>query len=224
MRNLSLIIGSLLLGLWTSFDLFAQTNSNHVHVDGYYRSNGTYVAPHYRTAPNSTNRDNFSTLGNTNPYTNQPGWIAPDNKVLYSSPTFDNTQPSSNIPSKSPLSGLYDESYDLMKKRHKRELEDLERQLEDSRNSRTPKPFSSQPVTPYHNATGTIKAIDYHDRYSYEGKLSIEKLLKKLGYDAGLIDGIIDRKTINAICSLQEDFQLNVDGQVGPATLEILSH
>lgn len=40
-----------------------------VHVNGYYRSNGTYVAPHYRSSPNSTPTDNFSYPGNTNPYT-----------------------------------------------------------------------------------------------------------------------------------------------------------
>ncbi|WP_432411052.1 SH3 domain-containing protein [Rasiella sp. SM2506] len=60
---------------------FAQTNPNHVYVSGYYRSNGTYVQPHYRTAPNSTNRDNFSTRGNTNPYTGQAGYITPDSNT-----------------------------------------------------------------------------------------------------------------------------------------------
>lgn len=34
-----------------------------VSVKGYYRSNGTYVAPHYRTSPNSTVTDNFSYNG-----------------------------------------------------------------------------------------------------------------------------------------------------------------
>jgi hypothetical protein len=59
---------------------FAQTNSRHVHISGHYRSNGTYVQPYFRTAPNSTNRDNFSTTGNVNPYTGKPGWISPDSK------------------------------------------------------------------------------------------------------------------------------------------------
>lgn len=63
----------------------AQTNPNHVHVRGYHRSDGTYVSPHYRTAPNSTNRDNFSTIGNVNPYTGEPGYIQPDNKPI---PTY----------------------------------------------------------------------------------------------------------------------------------------
>ena len=34
-----------------------------VHVRGYYRSTGTYVAPHVRTAPNWTVTDNLSYRG-----------------------------------------------------------------------------------------------------------------------------------------------------------------
>lgn len=51
------------------------TNPNHVQVDGYYKSNGTYVEPYVRTAPNSTIRDNFSTSPNLNPYTGKIGTI-----------------------------------------------------------------------------------------------------------------------------------------------------
>ena len=58
--------------------LIAQTNPNHVWVKGHYRSNGTYVEGHYRTAANHTNVDNFSTKGNTNPYTSEKGWVKLD--------------------------------------------------------------------------------------------------------------------------------------------------
>ena len=44
-------------------------------VKGYYKSNGTYVQPHYRSSPNSTTSDNWSTSGNTNPYTGEKGTI-----------------------------------------------------------------------------------------------------------------------------------------------------
>lgn len=44
-----------------------------VYVNGYYRSDGTYVQPYYRTRPNRTTLDNYSTKGNVNPYTGQPG-------------------------------------------------------------------------------------------------------------------------------------------------------
>lgn len=43
------------------------------YVQGYTRSDGTYVAGHYATNPNSTTSDNWSTKGNVNPYTGQPG-------------------------------------------------------------------------------------------------------------------------------------------------------
>ncbi|MEK1925050.1 MAG: hypothetical protein AAAB11_06330 [Rhizobium giardinii] len=42
-------------------------------VNGYTRSNGTYVQPHYRSAPNGSRYDNYSTSGNVNPYTGQAG-------------------------------------------------------------------------------------------------------------------------------------------------------
>ncbi len=60
--------------------ILGQTNSRHVRVSGYTRSDGTYVQPYFRTAPNSTNRDNFSTIGNVNPYNGKPGWVEPDSK------------------------------------------------------------------------------------------------------------------------------------------------
>lgn len=59
-----------------------------VHVHGYTKKDGTYVAPHERTAPNNTNLDNYSTKGNVNPYTGQPGTKEPD---PYG---YQNTQPS----------------------------------------------------------------------------------------------------------------------------------
>lgn len=44
-----------------------------VYVRGHTRSDGTYVQPHYRSAPNSSTSDNWSTKGNTNPYTGREG-------------------------------------------------------------------------------------------------------------------------------------------------------
>jgi hypothetical protein len=46
---------------------------------GYYKpSTGTYVQGHYKTAVNNTNRDNYSTSGNTNTYTGKEGSRAKD--------------------------------------------------------------------------------------------------------------------------------------------------
>jgi len=60
-------------GLGSSTGTSYGVSNNSVHVDGYYKKNGTYVAPHYRTSPNDTTQDNYSTRGNVNPYTGQGG-------------------------------------------------------------------------------------------------------------------------------------------------------
>jgi hypothetical protein len=43
------------------------------YVHGYYRGNGTYVQPYYRSSPNGTVTDNFSYKGNINPHTGKVG-------------------------------------------------------------------------------------------------------------------------------------------------------
>ena len=62
---------TLALGLFAgTFLCFSQT----IRTGGYYKpSTGTYVQPFYKSAPNSTNHDNYSTKGNYNPYTGQSG-------------------------------------------------------------------------------------------------------------------------------------------------------
>lgn len=57
-----------LLVLLASSTLFADE-----FVQGYYRKNGTYVQPHYKSESDSTNWNNYSTKGNTNPYTGKSG-------------------------------------------------------------------------------------------------------------------------------------------------------
>lgn len=58
-------------------------------VSGYYRKNGTYVQPHYRTNPNSTINDNYSTAPNVNPYTGKTGTRSPEYNApsSYSTPS-----------------------------------------------------------------------------------------------------------------------------------------
>lgn len=57
----------LTLILFSSF-AFADT-----YVRGHFKKNGTYVNGYHRTSPNKTKSDNYSTYGNTNPYTGKPG-------------------------------------------------------------------------------------------------------------------------------------------------------
>jgi hypothetical protein len=59
--------------LWSESVNSQSRRSRDVSVDGYYRRNGTYVAPYIRTAPNQTRDDNYSTRGNINPYTLEEG-------------------------------------------------------------------------------------------------------------------------------------------------------
>ncbi len=69
-----------------------------VHVNGYTNNNGTYVAPHYRSDPNGTKCDNWSTKGNVNPYTGKSGTISHNecfgcdqtNVSSYSQSTYEN--------------------------------------------------------------------------------------------------------------------------------------
>ena len=53
------------------------SNPSSVYHRGYTTQSGTYVQPHYQTAPNSTQLDNYGTRGNYNPYTGQYGTRAP---------------------------------------------------------------------------------------------------------------------------------------------------
>lgn len=76
MKNLLLIIAI----FFSAISSYSQ-----VSVRGYYKSNGTYVQPHQRTAPNSTINDNYSTVGNTNPYTGKAGTVARSGSSNYTS-------------------------------------------------------------------------------------------------------------------------------------------
>lgn len=49
------------------------------YVNGYYRSDGTYVQPHYRSQADGNPYNNYSTQGNVNPYTGNQGTRDPYN-------------------------------------------------------------------------------------------------------------------------------------------------
>lgn len=58
-----------------------------VHVRGYTRSNGTYVAPYVRSAPDNSIHNNYSTVPNVNPYSGKVGTVNPyAPSSLYSAP------------------------------------------------------------------------------------------------------------------------------------------
>jgi hypothetical protein len=52
------------------------TNPNYHLVQAHYQ-NGVWIPAHYQTNPNGTMADNWSSIGNTNPFTGQAGTIYP---------------------------------------------------------------------------------------------------------------------------------------------------
>jgi hypothetical protein len=66
----------LLLGLIATA-LITPALSAQVRVQGHIRKDGTYVAPHYRSAPDNNIYNNYSTKPNINPYTGQTGTVNP---------------------------------------------------------------------------------------------------------------------------------------------------
>jgi hypothetical protein len=46
-------------------------------TSSYIRRDGTYVGPYHHTMPDSNPFNNYSTRGNTNPYTGAPGTVDP---------------------------------------------------------------------------------------------------------------------------------------------------
>ncbi len=105
MKKINLLLFIFFLGITS---LFAQVNQNKVWVNGYYKSNGTYVKGHYRTAPNNSNRDNYSTKPNINPHTGEKGTLEPDKKTLYNNSEYNYNQNSkSNSYNKSNSNSFY---------------------------------------------------------------------------------------------------------------------
>lgn len=47
------------------------------YVKGYTRRDGTYVSPHWKTSPDSSRWNNYSTQGNVNPYSGRVGTVSP---------------------------------------------------------------------------------------------------------------------------------------------------
>lgn len=62
-------ISAAVLGMLLAFGASAADT----YTKGYVKKDGTYVQGHYKTKANNTKTDNYSTKGNTNPYTGKKG-------------------------------------------------------------------------------------------------------------------------------------------------------
>jgi hypothetical protein len=56
-------------------------HADDVYVPGYTQKNGTPVQGHHRSTPDGNTWNNYSTRGNVNPYTGQPGYRSPDSSI-----------------------------------------------------------------------------------------------------------------------------------------------
>lgn len=75
MKTKILIIASFLLIFAFAVSVKAEAVTR---VRGYFKpSTGTYVPPHYKTSPDSSKFNNYSTKGNINPYTGKKGTVNP---------------------------------------------------------------------------------------------------------------------------------------------------
>lgn len=66
----------ILLLIFIMFSISAEALASK-HVNGYIKKDGTYVAPHQRSDPNRTQRDNYSSKPNVNPYNGKKGTKEP---------------------------------------------------------------------------------------------------------------------------------------------------
>lgn len=73
MKKYYLVLLILLISVFITSISYAKT----VKVKGGVTKSGKYRMPSYRTSPNKTKLDNWSTKGNVNPYTGKKGTVNP---------------------------------------------------------------------------------------------------------------------------------------------------
>jgi hypothetical protein len=79
MKKLTMMVT---LGVAMAVGMASEASAD-TYVRGYCKSNGTYVQPHYRSSPDGSAWNNWSTQGNINPYT---GSFGTQNPWSYTTP------------------------------------------------------------------------------------------------------------------------------------------
>jgi hypothetical protein len=78
MNKLLVVICALLLFTFPAAAKKTGSGSGGSHlVRGHLKKDGTYVQPHHAKNPNNTQRDNWSSKPNVNPYNGKPGLKEP---------------------------------------------------------------------------------------------------------------------------------------------------
>lgn len=73
LKGIGLVCGLVAMLICGGVAVAKNSASGNTSVNGYVKKDGTYVAPHQRTNPNGTQRDNWSSKPNYNPYTGKEG-------------------------------------------------------------------------------------------------------------------------------------------------------
>lgn len=72
-----LVLLCILVGGFASPALAKKGSGGEHNVKGHVTKKGTYIAPHKKTNPNSTERDNWTSKPNVNPHTGSAGTKEP---------------------------------------------------------------------------------------------------------------------------------------------------
>lgn len=72
------LLATILISLALILNVFSFAEASVIKVKGYFKpSTGTFVQPYFKTSPNRTKWDNYSTKGNINPFTGKKGTVDP---------------------------------------------------------------------------------------------------------------------------------------------------
>jgi len=66
--------------------VFSQAGYSDVRVNPYFKSDGSYVKGHFRSEPDRSFNNNWSTKPNVNPHTGKRGWREPKPNRFYRDP------------------------------------------------------------------------------------------------------------------------------------------
>jgi hypothetical protein len=157
-----------------------------VYVNGYYRSDGTYVKAHYRSSPDGNPYNNYSFPGNVNPYT---GKVATGNPETYLRNYYNRNNSSGHLIW---VNGYHRNDGTYVKGHYRTKPDGIK--------SNNLSNISSE-SSPNKNA---VNYTLINASYSTETIYSIQTELRKLGYYTGEIDGIFGEQTLKALNTYKE--------------------
>ncbi|ENU19713.1 hypothetical protein F994_01643, partial [Acinetobacter bohemicus ANC 3994] len=149
--------------------IFSSSLLADVKVKGYYRKDGTYVQPHYRSNPDGNFYNNWSTSGNVNPYTGEYGikTLNSNKEKVYTPSTVKDL----NIP--------YTTSYSSNSSKKNTKLYSYSTSLDNF--ELTSKINSSQRLKKL-GFTGDTSNLSLIDMLDLESRIQSSKRLKNLGF------------------------------------------